>query len=45
VRGIALGAFGEFSDSVNLLIEGLAHHEGTLTNLDKHGQANYQAAF
>jgi len=44
VRGIALGAFGEFSESVNLLIEGLAH-EGALKNPDKFGQSNYQAAF
>jgi hypothetical protein len=25
VRGIALGAFGEFSESINVLIQGLAH--------------------
>ena len=31
VRGIVLGALGEFSESINLLIEGLAH-EGALTN-------------
>ena len=39
VRGIALGAFGEFSESVNLLIEGLAH-EGALNNPGKFGQSN-----
>ena len=44
MRGIALGAFGEFSESVNLLIEGLAH-EGALKNPGKFGQSNYQAAF
>ena len=44
VRGIALGAFGEFSTSVDLLIEGLAH-EGALKNPGKFGQSNYKAAF
>lgn len=44
VRGIALGAFGEFSESASLLTEGLAH-EGDLKNPDKFGQSNYQAAF
>ena len=44
VQGIALGAFGEFSTSVDLLIEGLAH-EGALKNPDKFGQKNYKAAF
>ena len=38
VRGIALGAFGEFSESINLLIDGLAH-EGALKNSDKFGQS------
>ena len=32
-RGIALEAFGEFSESINLLIDGLAH-EGDLKNCD-----------
>ena len=41
VRGIALGAFGEFSESINLLIDGLAH-EGVLKNSDKFGQSNYK---
>jgi hypothetical protein len=36
VRGIALGAFGEFSESINVLIQGLAH-EGALKNPDKFG--------
>jgi hypothetical protein len=36
--------FCEFSESVNLLIEGLAH-EGALKNPGKYGQSNYQAAF
>ena len=44
VQGIALGAFGEFSTSVDLLIEGLAH-EGALKNPDKFGQNNYKATF
>jgi len=44
VRGIALGAFGEFSESINILIEGLAH-EGALKNPNRFGQGNYQAAF
>jgi hypothetical protein len=39
-----MGAFGEFSESVSLLIEGLAH-EGALKNPNKLGQSNYQAAF
>jgi hypothetical protein len=42
-RGIALGGLGEFSESANLLIEGLAH-EGALKNPGKFGQSNYQAA-
>ena len=36
--------FCEFSESVNLLIEGLAH-EGALKNPGKFGQSNYQEAF
>ena len=44
VRGTNLGAFGEFSESAKLLIEGLAH-EGALKNLGKFGESNYQAAF
>ena len=44
VRGIALGAFGEFSDSINLLIDGLAH-EGALKKSDKFGQSKYKAAY
>ena len=44
VWGIALGAFGEFSESINLLIEGLAHKEN-LKNPGIFGQSNYQAAY
>jgi hypothetical protein len=44
VRSITLGAFGEFSESVNLLIEGLAH-EGALKNFGEFGQSNFQEAF
>jgi hypothetical protein len=44
VRGIALGAFGEFSESINVLIQGLAH-EGALKNPNKFGQSNYKAAY
>jgi hypothetical protein len=44
VRGIALGAFGEFGESINVLILGLAH-EGALNNPDKFGQSNYKAAY
>jgi hypothetical protein len=44
VRGIALGAFGEFSESINVLIQGLAH-EGALKSPDKFGQSNYKAAY
>ena len=44
VRGIALGAFGEFSDSINLLIDGLAH-EGALKKSDKFGHSKYKAAY
>jgi hypothetical protein len=44
VRGSALGAFGEFSNSINVLIQGLAH-EGALKNPGKFGQSNYKAAY
>jgi hypothetical protein len=44
VRGTALEAFGEFSESINVLIQGLAH-EGALKNPDKFGQSNYKAAY
>ena len=44
VRGIVLGALGEFSESINLLIEGLAH-EGALKNPEKFCQSNYQSAY
>jgi hypothetical protein len=44
VRGIALGAFGEFSESINVLIQGLAH-EDALKNPDKFDQSNYMAAY
>ena len=44
VRGLALGAFGEFSESINVLIEEMAH-EGALKNPGKFGQNNYKAAF
>ena len=44
VRGIALGASGEFSEYIDLLVDGLAH-EGALKNPDKFGQSNYKAAY
>jgi len=44
VRGITLGALGEFSESINVLIQGLAH-EGSLKNPDKFGQSNYKASY
>ena len=44
VREIALGAFGEFSESIYVLIQGLAH-EGALKNPDKFGQSNYKTAY
>ena len=44
VRGLAIGAFGEFSDTVFKLIDGLAH-EGALKNPDRFGQSRYQAAY
>ena len=44
VKGIVFGALGEFSNSVNVLIDGLAH-EGALKNPDRFGQSNYKAAY
>jgi hypothetical protein len=44
VRGNALGAFGEFSDSMNVLIQGFAH-ENALKNPGKFGQSNNKAAY
>jgi hypothetical protein len=44
MRGIALGAFSVFSESINLHIRGLAH-EGALKNPGKFGQSNYKAAY
>ena len=44
VRGLAVGAFGEFSDTVFKLIDGLAH-EGALKNPDRFGQSSYKAAY
>jgi hypothetical protein len=44
VRGIALGAFGEFSKPANLLIESLAH-DFALKNPGEFDESNYQAAF
>jgi hypothetical protein len=44
VRGIALGAFGEFSESINVLIQDFAH-EGALKNSDKFGQSINKAAY
>ena len=44
VKGIAFGALGEFSSSVNVLIDGFAH-EGALKNPDRFGQSNYKAAY
>ena len=43
VRGLALGAYCEFSDSMNVRVERVAH-EGALKNIFKRGQSNYQAA-
>jgi hypothetical protein len=43
VQGIALGALGESSESINLLIQGLAH-KGALKNPDRFGQSNYKAS-
>jgi hypothetical protein len=39
-----MGAFGEFSESINLLIQGLAH-EGALKNPGKFGQSNYKEKY
>ena len=44
VRGLAVGAFGEFSETVFKLIDGLAH-EGALKNPDRFGQSSYKAAY
>jgi len=44
VKGIAFGALGEVSNSVNVLIDGFAH-EGALKNPDRFGQSNYKAAY
>ena len=41
---LVVGAFGEFSDTVSKLIDGLAH-EGALKNPDRFGQRRYQAAY
>jgi hypothetical protein len=37
-------AFGEISESINVLIEGMAH-KGALKNYEKFGEGNYRAAF
>jgi hypothetical protein len=39
-----MGEFGEFSESINVLVQGLAH-EGALKNSDKCGQSNYKATY
>ena len=44
VRGLAFGAMGEFSSSVDTLIEGFAH-EGALKHADRFRQRNYKPAF
>ena len=44
VKGIAFGALGEFSSSVNVLTDGYGH-EGALKNQDRFGQSNYKAAY
>jgi hypothetical protein len=44
VRGLALEAFGKFSNSINELIEGILH-KGALKNPENFGQNNYKAAF
>jgi hypothetical protein len=41
VRGIALGAFGELGESINVLIQDFAH-KGALKNPDKFGQITRQ---
>ena len=43
VRGIAVGAFGELSDEMNLLIKGFAH-EGALNNGSLYAGRNKQEA-
>ena len=43
-KGIAFGALGEYSSSVNVLIDGFAH-EGALKNPYRFGQSNYKAAY
>jgi len=43
VRGLAFGAFGEFSSSVNLLIKG-ASIEGAMLNAEKFGQTDSNKA-
>ena len=44
VKGIAIGALGEFGSSVNVPIDGFAH-EGALKNPDRFGQSNYRASY
>ena len=44
VKGIAFGVLGEFSSSVNVLID-CFDHEGDLKNPDWFGQSNYKAAY
>jgi hypothetical protein len=44
VRGLAVGAFGEFSDTAFKLIDGPAH-EGALKNPGRFGQSSYKAAY
>ena len=44
VKGIAVGALGEFSSSVNVRIDGFAY-EDALKNPDQFGQSNYRAAY
>ena len=41
---IAFSAFGEFSSSMNVPIDGFAH-EGALKNPGRFGQSNYKAAY
>ena len=43
VKGLAIGAFGEFSDSINQLIKGMAY-EGAIKNAAKFGQTNQESA-
>ena len=43
VKGIAFGALGEFSSSVNVLIDRFVH-KGALKNPDRLGHSNYKAA-